>query len=371
MVIPAAKIVFSDEDREFLRPCFDEILASGQLILGKYTKQFESFFASAIGVKYAVAVSGGTSALEIICRCLNLAGSNVVVPTNTFFATPAAVLHAGANVVFVDCDGNLQISFKDFTRAIELYKPKAVIVVHIGGVITPRLPDIREICSLKNIFLIEDAAHAHGSSFNGQFAGSFGEAAAFSFFPTKVITAGEGGMIVTNNEALAERARVFRDQGKRKGAGNVHDELGYNWRISEFHAAVGLRHLSHLQEFVTERQTIASWYDELLPKNLFCQMSIPDGVKSNFYKYIVLNNYSNRDLVKSRLKNNWQVSLSGEVYELPCHEQPVFKNHPNCFCSEIVLASYLCQHHLCLPVYQGMTRNETERVVCGLKEEMK
>ena len=367
MKIPAAKIVFNEDDREVLKHHFDNILTSGQLVLGKYTKKFEEAFASFLGVDYAVAVSGGTSALEIIFRCLNLAGSDIIVPTNTFFATPAAGLHAGANVVFADCDENLQLSLDSLQQVVN-QNTKAVVIVHIGGFISSQMIEIRQFCDKRGLVLIEDAAHAHGSSLNGVMAGRFGRAAAFSFFPTKIITAGEGGMIVTNDKDLAERARVFRDQGKRLGAGNIHDELGYNWRISEFHAAIGLQHFSHLVDFIVERQQIANKYKrELVDDSWIKFLAVEERMWANFYKLIVFPQKPfNRNKLKSQIKNDCGVSLSGEVYELPCHQQPVFAN-----CCRVrrqpVNAERLCAQHLCLPIYQGMTSEEISFVIHSLR----
>ena len=198
MRVPAAKIYFPEGDRKKILKQVNEILESGQLTLGKYTKEFEEEFAKYVGVKYAVAVNSGTSALEIPLRALGIQGFSVIVPTNTFFATPASVIHAGGKVIFADMTENLCLDPDSVKQKIQK-DTRGIIIVHIGGVVPPQITEIQAICHEHNLFLIEDAAHAHGSTLNGKSAGTFGDAAAFSFYPTKVMTSGEGGMIVTNS----------------------------------------------------------------------------------------------------------------------------------------------------------------------------
>jgi len=368
MNIPAARIYFPEEDRKELLEQIDGILRSGQLTLGKYTKEFEERFAQYIGTKYAIAVNSGTSALEIILRALDIGGSSVIVPTNTFFATPASVIHAGGKVVFADITDNLWLDPESMKRSIQ-GDTRAVIVVHIGGIIPPQIGEIQQICKEHSLSLIEDAAHAQGSTLNGKKAGSFGIAAAFSFYPTKVMTSGEGGMITTDDEKVYERALVFRDQGKAGFFGNVHTEMGYNWRMSEIHAAIGLSQFARLEEFIADRRKTARIYDEELTKiNGMTPVTIPSEVKSNYYKYIaLLKDGIDRASLKKEMKDRYGVGLSGEVYELPCHLQPVFKDLYGFKGGELPVAEGLCQRQICLPVFAGMTKEQARYVVDSLR----
>ncbi|MBI2855208.1 MAG: DegT/DnrJ/EryC1/StrS aminotransferase family protein [Chloroflexi bacterium] len=368
MQVPAAKICFPEEDRADLTRKIDGILESGQLTLGKYTQEFERKFADYVGSKYAVAVNSGTSAIEIILRALDIQGSSVVVPTNTFFATPAAVVHAGGKVIFADATQNLCLD-PDSLRASIRKDTRAVIIVHIGGLVPPQTAQIERICRDKGLFLIEDAAHAHGSSLAGRKAGTFGIAGAFSFYPTKVMTSGEGGMITTNDENIYKRALVFRDQGKAGFLGNIHTEMGYNWRMSEIHAAIGLSQLARLEEFISDRRAIASVYDAGLPAvKSVTTLEIPEGAVSNYYKYVAfLDKGIDRTSLKKELREKFQVSLSGEVYELPCHSQPVFKGMAGSS-KGLPVAEDLCQRHICLPVFARMTVEQAKFVVSSLKE---
>jgi len=367
--IPAARIYFPEEDRKKLLKQVDEILESGQLTLGEYTKEFEEKFANYLGVKYAVAVNSGTSALEIPLRALDVQGFSVIVPTNTFFATPASVIHAGGKVIFADVTENLCLDPNSVKQKIRK-DTKGVIIVHIGGVVPPQVKEIQEICHEHNLFLVEDAAHAHGSSLNGKPAGTFGDAAAFSFYPTKVMTSGEGGMIVTSDENIYRRALVFRDQGKAGFLGNVHTEMGYNWRMSEVHAAIGLSQLARLNEFITTRRKVAQIYDKELGKiSKVTAVKVPSSVKSNYYKYpAILDDGIDRALLKKKLKEGYEVSLSGEVYELPCHLQPIFKDLYGFSGGEFPVAEDLCRRQICLPVFATMTDEQAKYVVDSLKK---
>jgi perosamine synthetase len=208
--VPAAKIQFLQEDRAWIAERIKEVLTSGQLTLGKYGAEFEKQFALFCGVNHGIAVNSGTSSLEIILRGLGVEGKDVVVPTNTFFATAAAVVHAGGTPVFVDMDPD---SFAVLPEAVERSLTRntaGIIVVHIGGIVSNQMPELARLAASKGLWLVEDAAHAHGSSYRGTSAGAFGVAGSFSFYPTKVMTCGEGGMITTNDSRLADASTGTR-----------------------------------------------------------------------------------------------------------------------------------------------------------------
>ncbi|MBI2935761.1 MAG: DegT/DnrJ/EryC1/StrS family aminotransferase, partial [Chloroflexi bacterium] len=369
MNIPAARVFFSEDDRKLILERVDEVLRSGMLTLGKFGRQFEEEFARRVNIRYAVAVNSGTSALEIPLRAWGIEGHSVIVPTNTFMATALAVWHAGGEVIFADSDESLCLDADSLERSIRP-DTKAVIVVHIGGVVAPQIERIVEICRRRNLLLLEDAAHAHGSTLNEKHAGTFGDAATFSFYPTKLMTSGEGGMLVTNDQGLSERAQVFRDQGKAGFLGNVHTELGYNWRMSEVHAAIGLTHLARLDRFIQGRQRIARIYDQaLMDMPHMERVVIPEGSVSNYYKYVaVLEDGIDRAGLKKRLKEKFGVSLSGEVYELPLHLQPVVEKMQGPGQGKFPLAEDLCRRHICLPVYPEMTDAEALYVVDSLRK---
>ncbi|MFA5771248.1 MAG: DegT/DnrJ/EryC1/StrS family aminotransferase [Thermoplasmata archaeon] len=369
MKVPAAKICFPKEDREVLLKQIDGILESGQLTLGKYTKEFEEKFASTIGTKYAVAVNSGTSSIEIPMRIFDVSGKEVIVPTNTFAATAFGVVHAGGKVKFADVDPNTHAISLETVKKQITKKTKAVVSVHIGGNIAPDTEELKEFCEKKGIIFFEDAAHAHGSKLNGKHAGTFGLAGSFSFYPTKVMTSAEGGMIVTNDKIIYDRAMVFRDQGKSGFTANLHTEMGYNWRLSEVHAAIGVSQLKRLESFIADRRRVAKIYDEGL-KNVphITSLKIPSNSHTNYYKYIaILDKGLDRKAIKQKLREQYEVSLSGEVYELPLHLQPIFMKM-GYKQGDFPVAEDVCARQVCLPLFPTMTDEMGNFVIDSLKK---
>ena len=364
--IPAARIQFLAEDRAWISARIEEVLESGQLTLGKYGAAFEQKFAEFCGSRHAIAVNSGTSAIEIALRALDVEGRDVIVPTNTFFATAAAVVHAGGNPVLVDMDpATFGISPETIEAALTP-KTAGIVVVHIGGIVTSRMPEIQALASRRGLWIVEDAAHAHGSSLSGKQAGTFGVAGTFSFYPTKVMTSAEGGMIVTDEDRIAEEARIFRDQGKASFTQNSHIRMGYNWRMSEPHAIIGLKHLERLPQMIADRQRMAKLYDEGVQQmHNLSPVVVPEGGASNYYKYMaVLCEKRDRKALKIELRERFGVSLSGEVYEEPLHLQPVFARYSR---GPLPDSEDYCARQICLPVYSGMEAGEAEQVLSAIR----
>jgi dTDP-4-amino-4,6-dideoxygalactose transaminase len=367
MQVPAAKIQFKPEDRAWIAERIQEVLASGQLTLGKYGAEFENKFASLCGVRHAIAVNSGTSSIEIILRAIGVEGKDVLVPTNTFFATAAAVVHAGGNPVLVDMDPEtFGVNVESLEKKLTA-QTAGIIVVHIGGIVSPQMPALLDFANKKGLWLMEDAAHAHGSSLNSKSAGSFGIAGSFSFYPTKVMTCAEGGMITTDDNRIAEEARIYRDQGKASFTINAHVRMGYNWRLSEPHAIIGLKHLERLPDMIADRRAAAAIYDEGLQEFKNVQaLKVPPEVFCNYYKYIaILKELRDRKELKTALRERYGVSLTGEVYEAPLHKQPVFEKYA---AGPLPIAEDLCARHICLPLYPGMTAEEARHVLLALKD---
>jgi perosamine synthetase len=371
--VQAARIVFPVADREEIAAATAEILRTGALTLGPYTRQFEAAFADVHsapdhGAPRAVAVSSGTAALEIILRCIGVADRDVIVPANTFFATAEAALRAGGRPVFADIDAATFALSPQTVRAALTPQTAAVVLVHIGGLITPQIGELRQICADRGIALVEDAAHAHGSSYAGRPAGSFGTAAGFSFFPTKVVTCGEGGMILTASQDIERNARIYRDQGKGDVSANHHVRHGYAWRMSEQAAVTGLVHLRRLAEFIRRRREVAARYDEALAGlDGLEPLGEPDGCRGNYYKYIaILPAGADRAKFRRQLAEEHDVRLAGEVYDVPLHRQPVFADlapdAPGRNGPRLPVSEDLCARHICLPVHSDMTADEVDQV---------
>lgn len=361
MIIPPARPVFAAEDRSAILAMIDESLRTGSLTLGPRTRELEQLFLREHGGEHAVAVSSGTAALEIVLRAVGVEGRDVIVPTNTFFATAAAVAHAGGHPRFADIDaGTLALSLESVEAALTP-RTAAIVVVHIGGLVAPDVTALRQLCEERGIALIEDAAHAHGSTLDGRPAGTFGVAGAFSFYPTKIVTSGEGGVIVTASAELRDEARIYRDQGKAAFVGGDHTRLGYAWRLSEVHAAIGIAQVRQLAAFMSVRQKVAAVYDERLDAiDGIERQIVPDRCVSNYYKYVAfLAAGIDRDSLKQRMRERG-VGMSGEVYALPLHRQPVFA--PLHDGRSLGVADDVCARHVCLPIHSDMTADEASFV---------
>jgi dTDP-4-amino-4,6-dideoxygalactose transaminase len=368
-VIPPARVVFPAEDRRRVLELVDGALASGQLTLGPLTEELEGAFAARHGNQLAVATSSGTSALEIALRAIGVEGREVIVPVNTFFATAAAVLHAGGRVRFADVDaGTLSLSEKTLAAA---HTPDVVaaIHVHIGGTISPDVAAVRRRCDEQGVTLIEDAAHAHGATLDGQPAGTWSAAAAFSFYPTKVVAGAEGGMLLTRDEQIRDEARLYRDQGKASFLAGGHVRLGAAWRLSEVQAAVILVHLQRLDEFIAVRRGVAARYRrELAGCPGLTLLEEAPGSRSNYYKHLALLDPGvDRSRLKQALREDFGVSLSGEVYATPLHREPVFAGVAS---ADYPVADDVCARHICLPVHSDMSDEEVERVVEAVQTTM-
>lgn len=367
-MIPPAKPCFSPGDIEEMKGHLQKIMISGMLTLGEYTKDFERQFAKRVGVRHAIAVSSGSSALEISLLAHDLKDEDeVIVPTNTFAATAAAVVFAGGKPVITDvCPSTMMLDSNIVERALSK-RTRAVVVVHIGGLVCPDIRRIRDLCDKEDLLLIEDAAHAHGSEIDGRPAGSLGLAGCFSFYPTKIITCGEGGMITTDSDDLAHAAAILRDQGKESFNSNRIVRLGFNWRMPEVCAALGLIQLRRLTEFIEKRNAVAKSYDAAFEKMGVERVVTPSNELNNYYKYVFFLPQSvERNRFKAMCKERG-VSYGGEVYWPPLHLQPAFQQYasdPRFF----EAANRWGERMVNPPMFSHMTQEQVERVVDATQE---
>ena len=367
---------YPEEEIEKIAKGLRNILETGFISVGPQVAEFERLWADYCEVKYAIGTANGTCALEIILRALDVKGHTVVVPSHTFIATPVAAIHAGARVIFVDCQReNLQMSPEDLRAKIRK-DTKAVVLVHMSGIISPHLDEIRGICEENGSILVEDAAHAHGATIDERKAGSLGRAASFSFFSTKVLTTGEGGMITTNDETIRRKALALREHGRFTSAPNLHDDIGYNWRPSELHALLGVAQMKRADQIVQRRQELARRYDEALAARQIPGLrvlAIPSHIRSSYYKYVVyLEPPLQRDLLKLRLKKEFAVTLGGDLYDRPCHSQPLFDRYPETVVNRpgdsFPETDYVVAQHVCLPLYFDLKDEQVDYVVHALDQ---
>lgn len=238
-VIKVAEPIVDEEEVNAVR----EVLLSGMYVSGKKVAEFEEKFAKYIGTKYAVAVSSGTAALHIALACLGIGpGDEVIVPAMSFFSTATAVIHQNAIPIFADVDENYCMDPKSLEEMIT-QRTKAIIVVHLFGYMAD-MDKIMKIAHYYNLQVIEDCAQAHGAEYYSKKAGSIGTIGVFSFFATKNMTTGEGGMLTTNEREIAEKAKLIRSHGMINR--DDHVILGYNYRMTEMEAAMGIVQLSKL-----------------------------------------------------------------------------------------------------------------------------
>jgi len=297
-----------------------EVLRSGMLAQGPKVAEFEKAFAEYIGVKHAIAVSSGTTALHIaLMACGIHEGDEVITTPFSFIASANCALYAGALPVFADI--NPQTYNLDVTKIADAItgKTRAIVPVHLYG-LPANMEDIVWLANRHGIAVIEDAAQAHGAEINGRKAGSFGDAACFSLYATKNMMTGEGGMITTNRDDVADAARMLRQHGMR--VRYQHEMLGYNFRMTDIAGAIGLAQLAKLGEFNRRRIENAA-HLSLLLKDWYVVPFIPDGYRHVFHQYTIrLPEGMDREALRARLK---EAGFGSEVYyPIPIHLQATF-----------------------------------------------
>jgi perosamine synthetase len=313
-------IGFDKRDLPKVHDAFDKIVESNKWTEGYYTELFESKWSEYHNLDSA-AFSSWSGAAMAAMEFFGLKGKTVLCPANTFMATPLAILNSGAKVQFVDCNRtDLCMSYDDMVTKAEKYKPAAVLVVHIGGHIAFDIQKIADYCSKNNIILFEDCAHSHGAFWNGKRTGEWGNAGFYSFYATKTITTGEGGMLVSNNKDLIEFAKKYRNYGKFDY--KVH---GLNFRITEFAAAIGAIQVDRLKDIIEFKNDYARKLDAQYPN----RVKMPDGMISGYYKYIVFDK-----IEKS----------TGKVYDEQCHK--ILKHN-----IELPNSDWVAKNHWCVPIY--------------------
>ena len=314
-------IGFDERDRARLHALIDEVLDSGRWSEGELTTRFEAAWEAWNGAP-AVACSSWAGGALAALDFAGVRGETVLCPSNTFMATPLAAIHAGARVEFVDCNrSDLCMSFADFEAKAQRVRPRAAILVHIGGHIAFEVEQIAAYCREHGIFLLEDCAHAHGASWHDRCAGTYGDAGVYSLYATKTISTGEGGVLVSRRPEVLEHARAFRNYGKP--GYEVH---GLNFRINEFTAALGLLQVERLPEIVAWKHEVArTELDPQYPAHL----ELPEGMVSGLYKYIVL---------------DWLERSTGRVYDEPCHR---IMGHE----VELPNSDWVSRNHSCVPLY--------------------
>lgn len=355
---------FPPEEQEWLKEELSQIL-NVQLAMGPRVAQFEQEFAAYCGQPFGIAFPSCTSSMEAALRALGVReGDEVLVPVETFIATGMVVTLAGAKPIFTEISRDtFSMDFDDaWSRITE--RTKGAIVVHFGGHISPRLPEFVNRMHESGRFVIEDAAHAPGAELEGRRAGSLADAGCFSFYPTKIMTTGEGGMLVTGREDVAKIVRSLQNRGRDMNSRDERYVLpGRNNRFTEIAAAMGLSQLRSLPAFLDARRRIAAVYDELLLKSEMFVPVVPErGDAPSYWRYVAtptlaIDRAALRDkLAEDKITIDW-------AYDPPLHLQPVYQetlgNKPGMLPeSEAILS-----RHICLPMHARLRDQDAEFIV--------
>lgn len=354
--IPIAKPVIGEEEIAAV----EEVLRSGMLAQGEAVKCFEDEFARYLGVRNAIAVNNGTVALDLAVRALRLEpGSEIITPAFTFIATANCALYQGLRPVFADVDERtFNIDPDDLQERITS-RTRAVIGVHLYG--QPfQLSAVQEICKDRNIALVEDCAQAHGAEWKGKKVGSFGTGC-FSFYPTKNMTTGEGGMITTDDDALAARLRLMRSHGD-SGKYN-HISLGYNYRMMNLQGALGLVQLRRLEEFTAKRIANARFLDENIAVKGISTPLRAEEVRHVYHQYVVRVEES-FPASREKLMEYLQVRGVGSAVHYPkvVYQQPFYRDlgYTDVKCP---VAEDVSRRVLSLPVHPSLSPDDLQYIV--------
>lgn len=355
---------FPPEEQEILIDEFKHIL-NGMLSMGPRVADFEKRFASYCGVSFAIAFPSCTSSLEAAFQALNVSsGDEILVPAQTFIATGMAVHLAGATPVFTEVSPkNFSMDFDDAWAKIGP-RTKGAIVVHFGGHIASDLDIFCKKMKASGRFVIEDCAHAHGSRLHGRHAGTFGDAGCFSFFPTKLMTTGEGGMLITANQDIAKIARSLQNRGlDLESPTELYVRPGRNNRVSEIAAAMGTSQLRCLDRYLDQRNKVAKTYDRLLTNNsTFAPLRPQEGVSSSYWKYVIISGHPfDRQILQKKLAEDG-IAVNG-AYDPLLHLQPICQKLFGCRPGMLPISEELMSRHLCLPIHQNMRPIDAEYVI--------
>ncbi|MBB3234984.1 DegT/DnrJ/EryC1/StrS family aminotransferase [Phyllobacterium endophyticum] len=360
--IPVAQPKLGGKEREYVLDCLDSNWISS---VGKYIGAFEEEFAKFCGVKHAISTNNGTTALHLALVALGVQpGDEVIVPTVTYIATANAVQYCGAKPVLVDVDPiTMNIDPSDIERKISP-RTKGIIPVHLYGH-PADMKAVREIADRHSLFVVEDAAEAHGAKVYGRKVGGHGNCATFSFFGNKIITTGEGGMVTTDDDELADRLRLLRGQGMDLKRRYWFPVVGYNYRMTNIQAAIGLAQLETIEQALSDRKKIACWYDQALG-DMTDKIVLPlqhNWAEPVFWMYTVFlreGSGERRDAVMRELDD---LGIETRPVFYPMHVLPPYQEQ-----NSYPVADLWSPRGINLPTYQELTHRDVHRVADGLKQ---
>jgi dTDP-4-amino-4,6-dideoxygalactose transaminase len=352
-MIPISRPIVGREERQAV----DQVLASGMLASGREVRAFEEEFADYVGAAHGVAVGSGTAALHVGLLAAGVGvGDEVIVPSFTFAATANSVRLIGAHPVFVDVEDRTYSTTAELVEPALTDRTVAVMPVHLFGHPAP-MDELLALASAADVMVIEDAAQAHGATLDGRPVGALGALGAFSFYPTKNMTTGEGGMITTNDPAIARRAALLRNQGMEQRY--LHEMVGLNERMTEIEGAIGRVQLRHLPEWTEQRQANAAFYNEHLDDSV-TKPVVQAGATHVYHQYTI------RVPDRSTLEDAFQEEGIGYgiYYPRPTHLQPPYAEGA----PSLPVTERLAEEVISIPVRPDLTEEERSRVVEVINE---
>lgn len=363
MKIQLRKPFFPSESISNVQKKIKNVLESGQLTLGKNVSEFEKKFAKYFNVKYAVAVSSATAGLHLSVLSLGIKNNDeVIVPAKTFISTANAALYCNAIPKFCDVeDSTFQLDSTKFEKLISS-KTKAVISVHLGGNVC-NMKAISKIAKKYSLPIIEDAAHAHGSTYDGEKAGTLGDMGVFSFYPDKIMSSSDGGIIVTNNYSRYEKLLLLRNVGRKQIGKYDYTEIGYNYRMNEIQAILAQEQLKLLPKMLKRRREIAKKYDlefrghsQIIPQKIF------SNVKSGYYAYILKSNQAEKIRKKLAIKGIETSPMFETIYKTTAYKKLLTKI-PKCPISE-----KLDTQTFTIPLHPSLSDKQVNYVIKQMKK---
>lgn len=358
MKIPVYQPTLNGNEKRYVNECLDTTWISSQ---GRFVKEFEDEFSRYIHADYAVSVSNGTVALHLALLALGIGRDDeVIVPTLTYIASVNAIVYTSATPIFVDSLlESWQVDPEDIEKKITS-KTKAIMVVHLYGQACD-MDKIMQIAKKYNLFVIEDCAEAFGSKYKCQHVGTFGDVATFSFYGNKTITCGEGGMVVTNDHTLYDRLLHLKGQGLAKHRQYWHDIIGFNYRMTNICAAIGLAQLEQADKFISQKRKIAEWYDEYLTGvSVELHKAMPDTVHSFWMCSILVPKAEQRDTLRKYMEEH---GIDTRPVFYPVHTMPMYSMKYQ----KHIVAEELGWRGINLPSWPGLNQDQVKFICETIK----
>jgi dTDP-4-amino-4,6-dideoxygalactose transaminase len=360
-----SKPCFSAKNINSIQKDIGSILESGQLMMGEWTTRFEKEFAEFVGVKHAITVNTCTTALQIVLQYYNIEEREVLVPSGSFLTNISSIKWSGGIPIFVDMNPQtLSFDLEDLKRK-HTERTRGIMWVHLTGIISPEYQKIVEYANDNNLFLIEDCAHSHGGSVDGMKSGSLANAGCFSFFPSKIMTTGTGGMVTTNDANMMKYVKQVRLLGRcLDNSGDICIE-GNDWFMDEIRTCIGHYQMEELDFNLKVRRSVADRYNSAFRNHSKISIfDMPENNNPSYYQYVVIIDDSiNCNNMIEMLKDEYGVS-SKRIYR-PTHQEPIFKSlkfDP----ATLRQTENTLNQSLCLPIYCTISNKEVEHVILSV-----